>query len=417
VRRRLPVVKPCRVGREQRLRRRLHVHAPRHGTHLTRPLEDAGTEVVRHVDPIFRRRGGGVEQQRARVPLVQQRRGGERAARAARLDAFPELGFGERGHAGELARERRGLLDVGRDRAARGDVGGVVGLAFGARRGDLEQHGPVVTLAHLQLRRGLGAAGLARGLRRLLGFGRVLAVLAVRVVAVLVHLAGVQRQVRRGIQPLAPQPLLQARVPVVLNLVVRAPWQLRRNSRPSAPKPTQKENLRTLEFLTRTRLRRSTTRYMYVLTTKLTSPVAQSGVQLEDEILLVLGEDAALEVGPQVIRPAKPATLPAPQQPCHTHEQVSANGLNPGRSFPTMRDQGGAGATGTCELGDGAPAANAVGGDVGDELAILVGRPWPALEPHFLTAWFSPHARPRTYASLAILLPCDLREPSRVPSW
>lgn len=83
-----------------------------------------------------------------------------------------------------------------------------------------------------------------------------------------------------------------------------------------------------------------------------------------------------------------------------------------------MTEQGAwAGATGTCELGDGAPAANAVGGDVGDELPILVGRPWPALEPHFLTAGFSPHARPRTTYALAILLPCDLPEPSRVPSW
>jgi hypothetical protein len=54
-------------------------------------------------------------------------------------------------------------------------------------------------------------------------------------------------------------------------------------------------------------------------------PVAKLGVQVDDELLLVVGEEAALEVGPQVVGPPQPAALPAPQQPCSwtTRHQLS----------------------------------------------------------------------------------------------
>jgi hypothetical protein len=59
------------------------------------------------------------------------------------------------------------------------------------------------------------------------------------------------------------------------------------------------------------------------------SPVAELRVEVDDEPLLVVGEEAPLEVGPQVVGPPEPAALPAPQQPCpeltsRTHGQRDA---------------------------------------------------------------------------------------------
>jgi hypothetical protein len=39
-------------------------------------------------------------------------------------------------------------------------------------------------------------------------------------------------------------------------------------------------------------------------------------VELDDEVVLLLGEVAALEVRPQVVDPPQAAALPAPEQPC-----------------------------------------------------------------------------------------------------
>lgn len=45
-------------------------------------------------------------------------------------------------------------------------------------------------------------------------------------------------------------------------------------------------------------------------------PVAEHGVQLEDDGLLVRGDLPPLEVRPEVVHPPQPAALPAPAQPC-----------------------------------------------------------------------------------------------------
>lgn len=41
-------------------------------------------------------------------------------------------------------------------------------------------------------------------------------------------------------------------------------------------------------------------------------PVAEKGMQVDDELLLLRGEGAAFKVGPQVVNPAKAAALAAP---------------------------------------------------------------------------------------------------------
>ena len=42
--------------------------------------------------------------------------------------------------------------------------------------------------------------------------------------------------------------------------------------------------------------------------------VAEDGVEVDDEVLLLLGEGAPLQVRPQVVYPPKPAALPTPLQ-------------------------------------------------------------------------------------------------------
>ena len=48
-------------------------------------------------------------------------------------------------------------------------------------------------------------------------------------------------------------------------------------------------------------------------------------MQVDDEPLLVVGEEAPLEVGPQVVGPPQPAALPAPQQPCSSSSHARTN--------------------------------------------------------------------------------------------
>ena len=45
----------------------------------------------------------------------------------------------------------------------------------------------------------------------------------------------------------------------------------------------------------------------------------------------------------------------------------------------------------TCELGDEPPAAVAIGEEEGDQLLVLVGRPWPLLQANLLAARLPAH--------------------------
>ena len=83
----------------------------------------------------------------------------------------------------------------------------------------------------------------------------------------------IERFVGGGVDDMLPELLLDARVPEVLDLVVGAPGQLRGDLRPL---------------------------------------VAEDGVEVDDEVLLLLREGAPLEVRPQVVYPPQPAALPAP---------------------------------------------------------------------------------------------------------
>lgn len=46
--------------------------------------------------------------------------------------------------------------------------------------------------------------------------------------------------------------------------------------------------------------------------------VAEDGVEVEDGLLLLLGELAPLDVRPQVVRPPQPAALATPVQTCES---------------------------------------------------------------------------------------------------
>jgi len=49
-----------------------------------------------------------------------------------------------------------------------------------------------------------------------------------------------------------------------------------------------------------------------------TAPVAEELVEADDEVLLVVGDVAALDVRPEVVEPPQPAAFAAPAQTC-TH--------------------------------------------------------------------------------------------------
>lgn len=49
--------------------------------------------------------------------------------------------------------------------------------------------------------------------------------------------------------------------------------------------------------------------------------VSEEAMELDDELILIAGELAALEVRPQVVYPPEPAALPAPQQSCCLRER------------------------------------------------------------------------------------------------
>jgi hypothetical protein len=52
--------------------------------------------------------------------------------------------------------------------------------------------------------------------------------------------------------------------------------------------------------------------------------VAERVVQLDESLLLLGGEVAALEVRAEVVDPPEPAALPAPEQACQNNSQISA---------------------------------------------------------------------------------------------
>jgi hypothetical protein len=96
--------------------------------------------------------------------------------------------------------------------------------------------------------------------------------------------------------------------------------------------------------------------------------VSEDLVELDDDVVLLLGEVAALEVGAQVVDPPEAAALAAAQQ---------ARGL-----------------------GERPPAAFAVGLDVGDEPLVLLLGPGALVRVRLLAARRPPHA--------AVLACCSL---------
>jgi hypothetical protein len=124
-------------------------------------------------------------------------------------------------------------------------------------------------------------------------------------------------------------------------------------------------------------------------------------VEPDDEILLVVGDVAALDVGPEVVQPPQPAALAAPTQTCtHTISRVVVDlvlvyiydMLIPKRNLKEKLINN----LFTGFLGHLPPFAFAVGLDVGGQGIVFLGRPRPSLHP-FLGA-----ARPPAHLSLSL---------------
>jgi len=129
------------------------------------------------------------------------------------------------------------------------------------------------------------------------------------------------------------------------------------------------------------------------------SPVAKESLEVDDELLLLLGKVAALDSWPEVVCPPQPAALAAPHQPCtrtrggqKKKNQISlehGSWRKAGNSVHrvVIRDSS---QTGVGR--HGAPVSGAVLLDIGDEHEVLLGCPWPFLHSHLVAARRPPHA-------------------------
>jgi hypothetical protein len=97
----------------------------------------------------------------------------------------------------------------------------------------------------------------------------------------------------------------------------------------------------------------------YIYTMQASIPIAELGMEINDELLLGSAEEATLEIRAEVVSPPQPAALAAAQQPCQFRH---------------------------CS-----PAASAVCQDEADELLVLLCCPRPPLHPLLVTAWLPPH--------------------------
>jgi hypothetical protein len=163
--------------------------------------------------------------------------------------------------------------------------------------------------------------------------------------------------VRLRVDAAGQQLALDVRVPVVLDLVVRPPRQLPRDERPPARDgPADDGKMiesRRREIMVPAGGRRTETECLLV---------AEQGVELDDDLVVVVREVAALEVRAEVVHPAKPAALAAAEE---------ARGL-----------------------GQRAPAPFAVRLDVGDQALVLFLGPRALVRVRLLAARGPAHPMP-----------------------
>jgi hypothetical protein len=119
-------------------------------------------------------------------------------------------------------------------------------------------------------------------------------------------------------------------------------------------------------------------------------------LEVDDELLLLVGEVAALDSRPEVVGPPQPAALAAPHQPCtHTHGQKKSSQSTKHGSLKAIRCQLVKSFAREKRTGvdrHGAPVPGAVLLDVGDEHEVLLRRPRPLLHAHLVAARRPPHA-------------------------
>jgi hypothetical protein len=145
------------------------------------------------------------------------------------------------------------------------------------------------------------------------------------------HGVGGDGAVRNGVDAPAQQLPPDVRVPVVLDLVVRPPREPRGDERPPAEGRGNRTG-RSFSLVwfgwvaprqrqaTNQPLEQACPRAVHYGTEQSSGGgvahvlVPEEAVQLDDEVVLVGGEVAALQVGPEVVDPPQPAALAAPQQ-------------------------------------------------------------------------------------------------------
>ena len=271
-------------------------------------------ELVQHAGVVVHRRDG------VGVPQVQPRQvggGGGGGGDVGALLGGVGRGGAEAGHGGERAgaRRRGGDDDAAVRQRVHVEGGGAAasgrGLLLHAQREEVgrerrrRRRGRLLLLLHGRRRRYLQlgvAEHRAAGGRRPRRRRRRRRVRGRR------GGVGSERLVGGGVDAAVPELLLDVRVPEVLDLVVGPPRQLRRDLRPpgqcsgSGSRHCQRWH-RTGERLTDV----CATTIQYVL-------VAKHGMQLNDEVFLLLGEGAPLEVWPEVVYPPQPAALAASLQ-------------------------------------------------------------------------------------------------------
>lgn len=124
-------------------------------------------------------------------------------------------------------------------------------------------------------------------------------------------------------------------------------------------------------------------KYKNVNERKEEEPVAKKVMEPNNEILFVVGDVAALNVGPEIVQPSQPAALATSLQACILGVRVSRGKTEEeGDEHIYIR---------TSSVGEVSPSAFAVGLNVRGQQSVFHGGPGSSIQSFLGATWTPPH--------------------------